>query len=115
MKLLYSILCLFIVITEIAYCQPELRNIFPSQFLFKAQIRNVQFLDQDFGVAVGFRLISNTEFDGVIAITNDGGESWEVTKQENTLLFGIDILDKDNIHIVGFHNTAKGILLHSYG
>jgi photosystem II stability/assembly factor-like uncharacterized protein len=94
--------------TAMVLSQDVYRNTFPE--IPNLQIRNVKFLESGFGVAVGFEFLSQTDYNGIIGITNDGGDTWEIERISNSLLFGLDLISEDFILVNGFHNTSKGII-----
>lgn len=111
MKFFLIPLLLLLFSFDNAFSNIETSNVFPE--LPGVQVRNIKFADSNFGIAIGFEIFTDTDYNGIIGVTENGGESWQISRIDGALLFGIDFLDKNNIIINGFHNTTKGCIVRS--
>ncbi len=112
MRLLCVLLTAFFAFGSAALAELDLETIYSPQA--GTQIRDIHFLNSQFGVAVGFWAASSTQFTGVLAITRDGGENWEIGTLDNTLFFSVDILNENELTVAGiFLGNGRGLSLRS--
>lgn len=100
---------LTLIFTGSLFAEFDIVESFPPQT--NAQIRDIQFYEE-IGVAVGFRQINNT-YQAMIAFTRDYGENWFIDYFDNFMLFGVEIYNKNEISLAGFHFSNNGIYLRS--
>ena len=112
MRLLCVLLAAFFTLGSAALAELDLETIYAPQA--GTQIRDIHFLNSQFGVAVGFWAASSTQFTGVLAITRDGGKNWEIGTLDNTLFFSVDILNENELTVAGiFLGNGRGLSLRS--
>ncbi|MDC1069087.1 hypothetical protein OAQ99_08000, partial [Candidatus Kapabacteria bacterium] len=109
MKILFTIILLFT-----AY-QSSAKLLFKDviQQQNGAQIRNIEYYDNNLIMATGFSYVSNSEFYGLVAVSKDGGSNWQIDYYSNMLLFGLEIYSENDAHLSGYFATNKAILLES--
>ena len=112
MKFSVTLLAVFFLGVLGVQAQLDLNTIMENQA--GTQIRDVTFMDDNFGVAIGFWAASSTQFTGILATTEDGGQTWEFGTLANTLFFGAAINSDGEISVAGIYlPTSDGLILRS--
>lgn len=111
MKAFVLLLTLLCVCPALAQDDFELTNIYPTQP--GLLIRDIEFLTADIALAVGYLSLDNSQFAAVLSVTRDGGKTWSSGTLQNALLFDIDILNENEVSVVGFSLNGTAVVLRS--
>ena len=106
--LLLTVLCVCPAFAQESF---NLTEVYPTQP--GLLIRDIEFLTADIAVAVGYVSLDNSQFSAVLSVTRDGGKTWSSGTLQNALLFDIDILNENELSVVGFSLNGTAVVLRS--